>query len=69
MDEITSEALQHEGYRATEGRYLELVAIINDQPDHGAELARAAGSEGTDQEPGLRRFGQWLSEAIVGTIS
>ncbi|WP_426187931.1 MerR family transcriptional regulator [Microbacterium sp. TWP3-1-2b2] len=67
VDEITSEALQHEGYRATEGRYLELVAIINGQPSPDAELVRAAGTAG-DQEPGLRRFGLWLSEAILATI-
>ena len=69
VDEITSEALQHEGYRATEGRYLELVAIINDQPAPDAELARAAGSADADQQPELRRFGRWLSEAILATIA
>ncbi|MCS3843106.1 MerR family transcriptional regulator [Microbacterium sp. AK031] len=68
VDSITSEALQHKGYRATEGRYLELVAIINDQPAPDAELARAAGHADADQEPDLGRFGRWLSEAILATI-
>ncbi len=69
VGEITSEALQHEGYRATEGRYLELVAIINEQPAPDAELARAAGQADADQEPELRRFGRWLSEAILAAVA
>ncbi len=64
VDEITTEALQHEGYRATERRYLELVATINDQPGPDAELLRAAGP---DEEPELRGFGRWLSAAILAT--
>lgn len=68
VDRIASEALEHEGYRATEGRYLELVAIINDQPNPEAELARAAEQAEADQEPELRRFGRWLSEAILATV-
>ncbi|MDQ0642906.1 helix-turn-helix domain-containing protein [Microbacterium murale] len=68
VDQITSEALQHDGYRATEARYLELVAIINEQPSPDAELIRAAGFTGADQGPELRRFGRWLAEAILATI-
>lgn len=68
VDLIASEALEHEGYRATEGRYLELVAIINDQPNPEAELARAAEQAEADQEPELRRFGRWFSEAILATV-
>ncbi len=66
VDTLTTEALQHEGYRATEGRYLELVAIINDQPHPDAQLIGTA----DDAEPGhdLGRFGRWFSEAILATI-
>jgi len=68
VESLTTEALQHEGYRATEGRYLELVAIINDQPQPDAALARAAGNASSDQESDLGGFGRWLSEAILATI-
>ncbi|WP_144792993.1 MerR family transcriptional regulator [Microbacterium paludicola] len=68
VDEITAEALQHDGYRATEGRYLELVAIINGRPDPEAELLRASTPTEKDDEPGLGRFGRWLSAAILATI-
>ncbi|WP_300265753.1 MerR family transcriptional regulator [Microbacterium sp.] len=67
VDALTAQALSHEEYRATEGRYLELVAIINDQPHPAADLARPASSE-ADQPSRLARFGHWLSEAILGTI-
>lgn len=76
LGDVASQALQHEGYRATENRYLELVAIINDQPHPDAELARAVGLTSGDQEPGQEsgresdfgRFGRWLSEAILATM-
>jgi len=71
VDTLTLEALQHEGYRSTEGRYLELIAVINDQPAPDAELLRAAGQTNQGQNEGrseLRDFGQWLSAAILATI-
>lgn len=69
VDTLTSQALQHEGYRATEGRYLELVAVINNQPLPDAQLTRAAGQADAESGLDLGTFGRWLSEAIVGTIS
>lgn len=62
LEDLTSQAVQHEGYRATEGRYLELVAIINDEPHPDAQVNRLTG----DGE--LRAFGPWLSDAILATI-
>lgn len=67
LDELTSQVLQHEGYRSTEGRYLELVAVINGRPAPDAELARAAGA-GADEESELHRFGRWVAAAILATI-
>jgi len=66
LDALTSEVLQHDDYRSTEGRYLELVATINGQPSPDAELARAAGQNAGGSE--LRDFGHWLSVAILTTI-
>lgn len=68
VDGLTSQALQHDGYRATEGRYLELVAVINGQPDPAAELAQAAVAEGGGDASSLGGFGRWLSAAILATI-
>lgn len=67
VDALTAQALSHEEYRATEGRYLELVAVINGQPHPEADLTRAA-SSGAGQSSRLAIFGRWLSEAILGTI-
>lgn len=66
LDALTSEALQHAGYRSTEGRYLELVAVINGRPAPDAELARAAEQKAGGSE--LHDFGRWLSAAILATI-
>lgn len=67
VEALTTQALSHEEYRATEGRYLALVAVINDQPHPETDLARATSSE-ADQQSRLASFGGWLAEAILGTI-
>lgn len=56
IDELLTRALEHEGYRASEGRYLDLVAIINGTP---APAASARG--GLD----LGGFGACFSQAIL----
>ncbi|WP_426185178.1 hypothetical protein [Microbacterium sp. TWP3-1-2b2] len=66
LDSLTLAALQDTEYNATEGRYLELVSIINDQPHPDAALLDSARRERSDGDgPGFRDFGQWLSDAIL----
>lgn len=66
LDSITLEALQNEDYNATEGRYLELVSIINDQPHPDAALVDSARREQSDGNgPSFRDLGRWLSAAIL----
>lgn len=66
LDSVTLEALQDEDYNATEGRYLELVSIINDQPHPDAALLDSARRERSDGDgPSFRALGQWLSAAIL----
>ncbi|MDF2918126.1 MAG: nolA5 [Microbacterium sp.] len=68
LDTIIIGALQDADYNATEGRYLELVSIINGQTHPDADLLNAAGrgrSEG--DELAFGDFGQWLSAAILAT--
>lgn len=66
LDALTLEALQDEDYNATEGRYLELVSIINDQPHPDAALLDSARREQNDSDgPSFRDLGQWLSAAIL----
>ena len=56
VDEVLTQTLEHAGYRASEGRYLELVAVING----------TAGPEASVRgELDLRSFGEWLSRAIL----
>lgn len=56
VDELLTQALEHDGYRASEGRYLELVAIINGTP--GPE-------ESVRGDVDLGSFGEWLSRAVL----
>jgi DNA-binding transcriptional MerR regulator len=56
VDELLTDALEHEGYRASEGRYLDLVAIIN-----GTRGPEASVRGDVD----LGGFGDWLSRAIL----
>ncbi|MGP6177266.1 helix-turn-helix domain-containing protein [Microbacterium sp. A196] len=56
VDELLVHALEDDGYRASEGRYLELVAVINGTP--GPEASARGGID-------LRSFGEWLSRAIL----
>lgn len=56
VDELLTHALEDDGYRASEGRYLDLVAIINDVP--GPEASARGGID-------LGSFGEWLSRAIL----
>jgi len=56
VDELLAQALQHEGYQASEGRYLDLVAIINGTP------GPAASARG---EVDLGGFGEWIARAIL----
>ncbi|MGM7669118.1 MerR family transcriptional regulator [Microbacterium sp. A93] len=66
LDSLTLEALQDADYNATEGRYLELVSIINDQPHPDAALLESARREQSDGDGlGFRDFGQWLAAAIL----
>lgn len=66
LDSLTLEALEDAEYNATEGRYLELVSIINDQPHPDAVLLENARREQTDGDgPSFGDFGRWLSTAIV----
>ncbi|MGY1551221.1 helix-turn-helix domain-containing protein [Microbacterium sp. A588] len=66
LDSTTLEALQDPEYNATEGRYLELVSIINDQPHPDAALLDSARREQSDGDgPSFRDLGQWLSAAIL----
>lgn len=66
LDSVTLEALQDAEYNATEGRYLELVSIINDQPHPDAALLASARRERSDGEQlSFRDLGGWLSDAIL----
>jgi hypothetical protein len=66
LDSVTLEALQDAQYTATEGRYLELVSIINEQPHPDAALLDSARREQSDGDgPSFRDFGRWLSVAIL----
>lgn len=66
LDSLTLEALQDAEYNATEGRYLELVSIINDQPHPDAALLDSARREQSDGDgSSFRDLGQWLSAAIL----
>jgi len=56
VDDLLTQALEHEGYQASEGRYLDLVAIITGTP---GPAASARG--GID----LGSFGEWFAEAIL----
>ncbi|MDQ0615113.1 DNA-binding transcriptional MerR regulator [Microbacterium sp. W4I4] len=56
IDELLTRTLQHDDYRASEGRYLDLVAIINGTP--GPE-------ESVRGDVDLAGFGEWLSRAIL----
>jgi DNA-binding transcriptional MerR regulator len=66
LDSLTLEALQDTEYNATEGRYLELVSIINDQPHPDAALLASARRDHSDDDgPAFRDLGPWLSDAIL----
>lgn len=66
LDSLTLEALQDAEYSATEGRYLELVAVINDEPHPDAALLDAARRDRTDQDgTSFRDLGPWLSAALL----
>lgn len=66
LDGVTLAALQDTDYNATEGRYLELVSIINDQPcPDAALLAGARREHGDGDGPAFRELGPWLSDAIL----
>lgn len=56
IDELLTHSLEHEGYRASEGRYLDLVAIINGTPGPEASVRG---------DVDLAGFGDWLSRAIL----
>src|SRR5690606_38504025 len=56
VDELLTQTLDHEGYQASEGRSLELVAVINDTPGPEASVRRDIDRSG---------FGEWLSRAIL----
>jgi DNA-binding transcriptional MerR regulator len=56
IDELLTHTLEDEGYRASEGRYLDLVAIIDGMP--GPEASVRGGID-------LGGFGDWLSRAIL----
>lgn len=56
IDELLTHTLEHEGYRASEGRYLDLVATINGTP---------APEESVRGDIDLGSFGEWLSRAIL----
>lgn len=58
IDELLTRALEHEGYQASEGRYLELVAVINAVPGPEASVRG---------ELDLGSFGEWFSRAILAT--
>ncbi|WP_162893108.1 MerR family transcriptional regulator [Microbacterium halotolerans] len=62
---LTEGALDHDGYRATHGRYLELTALINGQPHPDAALAEVLDDTGAEEEQGV---GPWLAAAIMGTV-
>ncbi|MBT2484671.1 MULTISPECIES: MerR family transcriptional regulator [unclassified Microbacterium] len=66
LDSLTLEALQDAEYTSTEGRYLELVSIINDQPHPDAALLANARRKQSDGDgPSFGDFGEWLSGAIL----
>lgn len=66
LDSVTLEALQDADYTATEGRYLELVSIINDQRHPDAALLDSAHREQSGGDGlSFRDFGRWLSAAIL----
>ncbi|UYO96500.1 MerR family transcriptional regulator [Microbacterium sp. M28] len=68
LDSLTLEALQDAEYTATEGCYLELVSIINDQPHPDGALLDDARRERTDGDgPSFGDFGRWLSAAILAS--
>ncbi|HTN55113.1 MAG TPA: MerR family transcriptional regulator, partial [Microbacterium sp.] len=56
IDELLTQALEHEGYQTSEGRYLELVAVINGSPGPAASARR---------DIDLGSFGGWFSQAIL----
>lgn len=65
---LTLDAFQDAEYTATEGRYLELVSIINDQPHPDAALLASARRERGDLDgPALGEFGPWLADAILAS--
>lgn len=68
VDTLTIAAFEDAEYNATEGRYLELVSIINDQPHPDAALlASARGEQGDADGAAFRELGSWLGEAILAS--
>lgn len=66
---LALETVNDTGYRATEGLYLELVAIINDEQNDDTALSDAArGSSAEAHGLDLRAFGPWLADAISATL-
>ncbi|PJJ70875.1 DNA-binding transcriptional MerR regulator [Diaminobutyricimonas aerilata] len=66
LDTITLEALQDAEYTATQGRYFELISIINGQPHPDAALLDSARRAQSNADgPGFRDLGRWLSAAIL----
>jgi len=67
VDSLTLESLEDEEYRTTEGRYLELVAIVNGGPHPDAALLDGARrTRGDGDGPSLGELGRWLAAAIAG---
>lgn len=64
LEAFTPEALLGPDYAATEGRYLRLVAAINDPT---APAAAPAATPGDSAEPDFRGLGKWLASAILAT--
>lgn len=65
---ITRDALQDDSYTATEGRYLELVATINQQPHPDEPLLHAARNDRSiSSGTSFDDFGPWVSTALLAT--
>ncbi|MFB7251134.1 MerR family transcriptional regulator [Microbacterium sp. NPDC056234] len=67
-DSLTLEAFEDAEYNATEGRYLELVSVINDRPHPDAALLASARRETGDADgPAFGQLGPWLAAAILAS--
>lgn len=64
LDAVVTAAFEDPDYVATQSRYLELVALVNDEPHPDAALAGAVGEPSSSDDPALQAVGPWLAAAL-----